>query len=80
MMRVLPVLLVLAAVIFTEVHVVQSNSERIRVLPKALWFGIVLVTPVVGMVAYWIFGRPLRVPPPPPVAPDDDPEFLRSLR
>jgi len=77
--RVFGVLLVVAIWVFTIVHVVQSNSERIRGMPKALWFVIVVAVPVAGVLAWWIFGRPLAEPPQPPTAPDDDPDFLRGL-
>jgi len=73
------VLIVFACIIYTAVCVVQANSERIRRLPKLLWLMLVIVLPVVGMTAWWIFGRPLNQPDPPPLAPDDDLDFLRSL-
>ena len=72
-------LLVIGCIIYTSVHVVQSDSERVRGLPKSVWLVLVLCLPVVGMVAWWIFGRPINTAPPPSVAPDDDPDFLRRL-
>ncbi len=77
--RVLPVVIVVVCIIYTAVYVVQSDSERIRRLPKFLWLILVLALPVVGMVAWWVFGRPTSRPEPPSVAPDDDPDFLRGL-
>jgi hypothetical protein len=77
--RVLPVILLITAMIFTAVHVVQSNSEGVRGLPKALWLVVVLVVPGLGLIAWWIFGRPVEHLAPPPIAPDDDPDFLRNL-
>ncbi|MCL2784142.1 MAG: PLDc N-terminal domain-containing protein [Propionibacteriaceae bacterium] len=77
--RFLPLLLLIVATIFTAVHVVQSNSERVRVIPKTLWFVLVLAVPALGMIGWWIFGRPVNTYSPPPTAPDDDPEFLRSI-
>ena len=78
--RVLLVLLLIAFTIYTVVYVVQSNSEQVRGLPKSLWLIIVIFLPLVGMVAWWIFGRPVSVTrTPPPKAPDDDPDFLRNL-
>ncbi|MCL2470143.1 MAG: PLD nuclease N-terminal domain-containing protein [Propionibacteriaceae bacterium] len=79
MTRGLPLLLFIACTIYTAVHVVQSDSERVRVLPKFLWLVIVLVVPIFGMVAWWIFGRPIDTGSLPPQAPDDDADFLRRL-
>jgi len=79
MPRVLPVLLVIACTIYTVVHVVQSDSEQVRGLPKTLWLVIVIFLPIVGMISWWIFGRPVETHLPPPMAPDDDPDFLRKL-
>ena len=79
MTRVVPVLLLIACTIYTAVHVVQSDSEQVRGLPKSLWLVIVILVPIVGMIAWWIFGRPVESYSPPPVAPDDDPDFLRKL-
>jgi len=77
--RVIPVLLLIACTIYTIIYVVQSDSEQIRGLPKSLWLVIVIFLPLVGMVAWWIFGRPTDDHLPPPVAPDDDTDFLRNL-
>jgi len=79
MTRVVPVLLLIACTIFTAVHVVQSDSEQVRGLPKTLWLVIVILVPLVGMIAWWAFGRPVEGHLPPPIAPDDDPDFLRKL-
>ncbi|MDR0848315.1 MAG: PLDc N-terminal domain-containing protein [Propionibacteriaceae bacterium] len=79
--RVIPILILIALIIYSAVVVVQSDSERVRYLPKSVWLLAVLVLPGLGAVCWWIFGRPLLtdVPPSPPTAPDDDPDFLRSL-
>ncbi|MDR0784110.1 MAG: PLD nuclease N-terminal domain-containing protein [Propionibacteriaceae bacterium] len=87
-MRVLLVLALLAILVYTVVHVIQSDSNGVRGLPKTLWLIIVLLVPGIGLLAWWIFGRPVDTPtpqppvfrrPPPPDAPDDDADFLRSL-
>ncbi|MCL2736205.1 MAG: PLD nuclease N-terminal domain-containing protein [Propionibacteriaceae bacterium] len=79
LLRAFPILLLVACTIFTAVHVVQSNSMKVRGLPKALWFIIVLIVPVIGMIAWWVVGRPVHIQPLPPTAPDDDTDFLRRL-
>ena len=63
------------------------SAERVRTLPRALWVLVVLLIPLLGPVAYFVFGRPLPAPREGPVrrtttrpaSPDDDPEFLRSM-
>ena len=79
MVRAIPILILIACTIYTVVYVVQSDSEQVRGLPKSLWLVIVICLPVVGMIAWWIFGRPVDTYSPPPMAPDDDPDFLRKL-
>jgi len=86
--RVLPILIIVAMTIFTLVTVVQSPREQVRHLPRWLWFVVVLTLPIIGLATWWLTGRPLNQPsadagpvsrPIRPVAPDDDPDFLRSL-
>jgi hypothetical protein len=61
-------------------------AERVRTMPRALWVLVILVVPLIGPGAYFAAGRPVLeqrpVPRPPgrPSAPDDDPEFLRTLK
>jgi hypothetical protein len=71
-----------------------DNKRAIRRLPRAVWVALILLVPVVGATAWFLFGRPLSLrvagtgswlPVPGSVgrstgsAPDDDAEFLRSL-
>jgi membrane protein DedA with SNARE-associated domain len=84
MPRILPILILIGITIFTLVTVVQSGKDEVRHLPKWLWLVLVLIVPVLGCAAWYIFGRPLTEGeeghhPARPVAPDDDPEFLRGL-
>jgi hypothetical protein len=63
------------------------SAERVRALPRALWVPVILLVPLVGPIAYFVWGRP--VPPPHerpvhrsarrPTAPDDDMDFLRNV-
>jgi hypothetical protein len=63
------------------------SAPRVRNLPRALWVLVILVIPLLGPLAYFMSGRP-KAPPreqgpvlrrPRPAAPDDDPDFLRSV-
>ncbi|GAA3187232.1 MULTISPECIES: PLD nuclease N-terminal domain-containing protein [Streptomyces] len=88
MLRYLPFLLVLALWIYAFIDCVNTPESQIRGLPKVVWvliillFGEVLVGPIVWLVAGKVRepaggaprGRATWV------APDDNPEFLRSLK
>ena len=61
-------------------------ADRVRAMPRALWVLIILLVPVLGPLAYFLWGRPQPVHgegplrrPHRPSSPDDDPEFLRSM-
>jgi hypothetical protein len=69
-----------------------EDKGRIRGLPRFAWVLLILLVPLLGAVAYFVAGRPVptgrasgwrlaggagRVTR--PRAPDDDPDFLRSL-
>jgi hypothetical protein len=63
------------------------SADRVRALPRALWVLVVLVLPLAGPIAYFVWGRPVparhstpvRRPEPRPAAPDDDADFLRTV-
>jgi Phospholipase_D-nuclease N-terminal len=66
-----------------------EDRREIRGLPRWAWVLVILLVPLGGPVAWFTLGRPHRrivpetgwrpPPPPRPKAPDDDPDFLRSL-
>lgn len=76
--------------VFAIFDLVATPKERVRILPKPLWFLIVLIAPV-GPLLWLFFGRvkpaaPPKpssgggwTPPPGPKGPDDDPDYLRGL-
>ena len=101
MLRLLPVLLLLAFQVYCLVNCIQTPDEQVRNLPKPLWLLLIVLLGGIGGVAWLIAGRPRAssagrggsgpllgragAPGSPPrgnrpLAPDDDPEFLRSLR
>ncbi|GAA4592302.1 hypothetical protein BJY16_000583 [Actinoplanes octamycinicus] len=59
------------------------SAERVRVMPRLLWVLVVLFLPLAGPIAYFLWGRPVSRPArrraARPSAPDDDPDFLRSM-
>jgi hypothetical protein len=88
-MRFLPYVLMVVLAIYSWVEIALSDPSQVRQLPRWVWSLLVFV-PIFGAVAWLVFGRPNGTggvqaaprpkPRPRPVAPDDDPDFLRSLR
>jgi hypothetical protein len=83
----------LALAVIALIDCLSTDARDIRALPRAAWIFLIVLFSPFGPIAWFIAGRPRRravrpgaaggFPPPPrptrPVAPDDDPEFLRSL-
>lgn len=79
--------------VYAFFDLLATPSDRVRYLPKPLWFLAVLV-PFVGPLLWLFFGAARGAgpstppaqrtgggwhPPPPPKGPDDDPDYLRGL-
>jgi hypothetical protein len=96
MFRYLPFLLVLALWIYAFIDCLNTPEEQVRGLPKVVWVIIILLfgEVLVGPIAWLVAGK-YRGPVPaggstpsewhrnhrtPFVAPDDNPEFLKSLK
>ena len=60
-------------------------ADRVRNMPRALWVLVLLLVPLIGPLAYFVWGRPVARHgegprrSPRPASPDDDPDFLRSM-
>lgn len=88
-MRFLPYVLAIVLAIYSWVEIALSDSTQVRQLPRWIW-GLLVFVPIFGAVSWLVLGRPngtkaVQVstrpkPRPRTVAPDDDPDFLRSLR
>ncbi|HEY6798779.1 MAG TPA: PLD nuclease N-terminal domain-containing protein [Kineosporiaceae bacterium] len=71
--------------IYALVDCWRSTDDDVRGLPRPAWILLIILVgplgvPAFGATAYLLFGRPPSNPRPGGVvAPDDDPEFLRSL-
>ena len=68
--------------VFAIVDLVVIERSRVRAFPKLFWIIIVIALPFIGALLWFTVGRDWgrkrgqsKV-----VAPDDDPEFLRSIR
>jgi hypothetical protein len=95
MLRYLPFLLVLALWIYAFIDCLNTPEEQVRGLPKVVWVIIILLfgEVLVGPVAWLVAGKhrgPVSANGSTPsewhrnhrtefVAPDDNPEFLKSL-
>jgi len=85
MPRVILVLVVIGITIYSVIDCLRTDDGEIRSLPKPLWLlAIIALPPMGGLLWIWI-GRAAAPGPrgghqPRLVAPDDDPDFLRSLR
>ena len=90
MLRYLPFLLIIALTIYAFIDCLNTPEEEVKHLPKVVWVIIILLFSIVGPVV-WLFagkkrsltggngggGGRRRTQW---VAPDDNPEFLKSLR
>lgn len=85
--KVLLVAIGFVVVLYALIDVVLSRGDDVRSLPKTLWAVVVLVVPVLGAAAWFVWGRPRPLGDGSlapgkgraPVAPDDDPAFLRQI-
>ncbi|RDG35767.1 PLD nuclease N-terminal domain-containing protein [Streptomyces corynorhini] len=82
MLRVLMFLVPLALSIYAFIDCITTDEKEIRFLPKPIWAILVLLFPLVGSVSWLIVGRDRTVPTRRGgwIAPDDNPEFLKSLK
>lgn len=90
MLRYLPFILVLAVWIYAFIDCLNTPEQEVRKLPKVVWVIIILLfgQVLLGPVAWFAVGRPRRNAPygatrPDErrwVAPDDNPEFLKSIK
>jgi hypothetical protein len=87
MFRYLPFLLVLALWIYAFVDCLNTSEEDVRGMPKLAWVFVILLfgEVLVGPIAWLIAGRARHTGTEATaaqgrwIAPDDNPEFLKSL-
>ena len=94
MLKILIYALPLILAVYALVDLVQTESTDVQGLPKLAWAVLIFFFWILGPLAWFLVGRrgrgipglPPRVAGPDPgtvrrpMAPDDDPDFLRSLR
>lgn len=85
MPRLILVLIVIGITIYAVIDCLRTDDADIRIMPKPLWLLVIIAPPWIGGVFWiWLGARkegpgPGGRPQPRTIAPDDDPEFLRSL-
>jgi hypothetical protein len=86
MVRLFIFLAAVQLVLFVLGLISSLSADRVRNAPRAVWVLLIVLIPLLGSVAYFVWGRPLSVPAEGlarrrarPSSPDDDPEFLRSV-
>lgn len=81
--KVLAIVIAALLTIYCVVEVAQADPDDVRALPRWMWATIIIVIPVLGGIAWLLWGRPRRSRidrgQQRPLAPDDDPDFLRGL-
>ncbi|TDC77530.1 PLDc_N domain-containing protein [Micromonospora sp. KC606] len=82
----LSILLFLATTVLAVcalISCLSAEEGQVRALPRVVWVPLILFVPLVGSVAWFLAGRPVAAAGGRArhrsVAPDDDPEFLRSI-
>ncbi|MFF2780643.1 PLD nuclease N-terminal domain-containing protein [Streptomyces sp. NPDC058052] len=85
MLRALMIILPLALTIYAFIDCLNTPEDEVKHLPKVVWVIIILLFWVVGPIV-WLFAGKTRQPTARGarggggwVAPDDNPEFLKSL-
>ncbi|MFE9259012.1 PLD nuclease N-terminal domain-containing protein [Streptomyces sp. NPDC006879] len=88
MLRYLPFLLILALTIYAFIDCLNTSEEEVKHLPKVAWVIIILLFSIVGPVVWLVAGKQRAVAGGSAfgggrraqwVAPDDNPDFLKSL-
>lgn len=79
-------ILELSLLVYCALSVLTTPRVQLRHAPRLAWLAFVVLLPLIGGVVWLLFGRDRTAlpvaprPPARPVAPDDDEDFLRSLR
>ncbi|MEU6932334.1 PLD nuclease N-terminal domain-containing protein [Streptomyces sp. NPDC046385] len=83
MLRALMYILPLALTIYAFIDCLNTPEEETKHLPKVVWVIIILLFWIVGPIVWFAAGKQRRAAARGGtgwVAPDDNPEFLKSLR
>ncbi|CAB4819792.1 unannotated protein [freshwater metagenome] len=78
------IVLVIIIDIYTLIDCAMTPQEKVRRFPKWAWLLIIILTGIIGDIAWFVAGRPKRPRPNRGgnkriIPPDDNPDFLRKL-
>ncbi|GAA2612165.1 PLDc N-terminal domain-containing protein [Paractinoplanes durhamensis] len=88
MVRVFIFLAAVQLVLFVLALISVLSADRVRNAPRAVWVLLIVLVPLLGAIAYFLWGRPVAAPREGapthrsgsrPSSPDDDPDFLRRM-
>ncbi len=91
MLRVLMILIPVAVTVYALIDAIMAPRAAVRLMPKWTWIFVIVLLWLGGAVLWFFLGRP-RVrksgansqkrprPQRRPMGPDDDPDFLWSLK
>jgi hypothetical protein len=85
MVKVLLVLAAIGVTIYAIIDCFGSDDAEMRSLPRPLWLLVIVAVPLLGGLTYLTLGRQPAPGSPTSrrlrtIGPDDDPDFLRSLK
>ncbi|WP_103502063.1 MULTISPECIES: PLD nuclease N-terminal domain-containing protein [Streptomyces] len=89
MLKVLMFLVPIALAIYALVDCISTKDDEVKHLPKLVWLLLIVFAWIIGPLAWIFIGRKRSLPRAPSarggvagggwVAPDDNPDFLRSI-
>ncbi len=62
MIRYLPFLVQLVMLVYCLIDCVQTDRDAVRNLPRAVWVVAIIALPLLGGIAWLVWGRPARRP------------------
>ncbi|QJU52241.1 PLDc N-terminal domain-containing protein [Herbiconiux sp. KACC 21604] len=76
------VIVVVAFTVYALVDCLMLPKSRVKALPRPVWVLIILLFTPIGGILWLLIGRGRRVTKPPvrALGPDDDPDFLGTIR